>query len=219
MDGIGVSTTRQNRGLSLVEILVVTAILAVVAGILIPVLLSSKRQAGLAVDISNLRQIGQAAEIYRQDTDGAWPLTVFPLLDGGILKGDQILRSPLDATPSGMSYLFSLEWETPAYQRTDVFVSYVGVLQVGLDRDYFESDIRPATNPGWLVNLTSTERYRPNSKIRIGRYHRLFLDGSVAVRHIGLVSAFNPNVGSAERMYHTALLFVDEEPEWLKEHF
>ncbi len=63
--------TRQ-RGYTLVEILVVVTILAVLIGILIPVVGSATRQANMARCHQNLMKIGQALLAYRQDT-GAYP--------------------------------------------------------------------------------------------------------------------------------------------------
>jgi prepilin-type N-terminal cleavage/methylation domain-containing protein len=52
---------------TLVELLVVIAILALLAALLFPVLFSSKAQARASVCSSNLRQIGLAIQMYRDD--------------------------------------------------------------------------------------------------------------------------------------------------------
>ena len=57
----------KKRGFTLVEILVVLAIIAILMAILLPVL-SSVREAGRATSCrSNLRQLGQAIQMYAQD--------------------------------------------------------------------------------------------------------------------------------------------------------
>jgi prepilin-type N-terminal cleavage/methylation domain-containing protein/prepilin-type processing-associated H-X9-DG protein len=57
------------RGFTLVEMLVVMAIIVLLAAILLPVLVTAKRAANTAVCISNMRQIGVAAQLYLGDHD------------------------------------------------------------------------------------------------------------------------------------------------------
>jgi prepilin-type N-terminal cleavage/methylation domain-containing protein/prepilin-type processing-associated H-X9-DG protein len=63
----------RRSGFTLVEILVVTAILAVLAGILFPVLAQARAQARTAACASNLRQLGMAFAMYAQDADERLP--------------------------------------------------------------------------------------------------------------------------------------------------
>ncbi len=59
------------RAFTLIEVLVVLGIVAVVAALLVPVFVSSKRQAGERVCHSNMRQIWMAAKLYQESqTEG-----------------------------------------------------------------------------------------------------------------------------------------------------
>jgi prepilin-type N-terminal cleavage/methylation domain-containing protein len=66
----------KRRGLSLVEILVVIAIIAVLAGLLMPVLSGAKVKSKQAVCAANLSQAMIALNLYIED-QGEYPLTIF----------------------------------------------------------------------------------------------------------------------------------------------
>ncbi len=62
-----------NAGFTLVELLVVVAIIAILAALLLPALASAKAQGRRVACISNLRQIGIAIESYASDASGNIP--------------------------------------------------------------------------------------------------------------------------------------------------
>lgn len=63
----------RRNGFTLVELLVVLAVLAVLAGILFPVLARARASARTTVCVSNLRQLGAAFALYAQDYDERLP--------------------------------------------------------------------------------------------------------------------------------------------------
>src|SRR3954471_8157087 len=64
---------RRCRAFTLVELLVVIAIIAVLIGILLPVLTMARKSAQSARCANNLRQIVLAATAYIQENHGNWP--------------------------------------------------------------------------------------------------------------------------------------------------
>jgi len=61
--------TADKKGFTLIELLVVIAIIAILAAILFPVFLTAKQTAASAACLSNLKQLGTAAQLYLQDSN------------------------------------------------------------------------------------------------------------------------------------------------------
>lgn len=68
------------RGVTLLELLIVIAIIAVLAAMLFPAFATSRESARKAVCQSNLRQIGLVFALYTSDWDGRFPATGDPRL-------------------------------------------------------------------------------------------------------------------------------------------
>src|SRR5436190_17434902 len=60
---------RRREGFTLIELLVVIAIIAILAAILFPVFARAREAARKTSCISNLKQLGLAANMYKQDYD------------------------------------------------------------------------------------------------------------------------------------------------------
>jgi prepilin-type N-terminal cleavage/methylation domain-containing protein/prepilin-type processing-associated H-X9-DG protein len=63
----------KRRGFTLIELLVVIAIIAILAAILFPVFAQAREKARQTSCLSNLKQIGLASMMYRQDYDELFP--------------------------------------------------------------------------------------------------------------------------------------------------
>jgi prepilin-type N-terminal cleavage/methylation domain-containing protein len=108
------------RGFTLIELLLVIAVIVILAGIAYPVLTGVQEQARVTQDMSNLRQIGLATQMYLNDNDGvlfsadASAGTWMAQLHPKYLPAWKIFQSPFDkraasengttAPPSPVSY-------------------------------------------------------------------------------------------------------------------
>lgn len=71
------------RAFTLIELLVVIAIIAILAAILFPVFAQAKQAAKQAMCLSNQRQLGLAAMLYKADHDDVW----FPSCQRDVMPG------------------------------------------------------------------------------------------------------------------------------------
>ncbi len=69
-------TVSNRRAFTLIELLVVIAIIAILAAILFPVFAQAREKARQTSCVSNLKQLGTAANMYVQDYDETLPLSV-----------------------------------------------------------------------------------------------------------------------------------------------
>ena len=74
-----------NAGFTLVELLVVMAILAILAAMLLPALNNSKASAKSIQCLSNLRQMGIAAHIYTEANSDIYPVAYWSATENGVM--------------------------------------------------------------------------------------------------------------------------------------
>jgi prepilin-type N-terminal cleavage/methylation domain-containing protein len=90
------------RAFTLIEMLVVMAIILILAAILVPSLNSALERAKATKDMSNLRQIGAATQMYMNDNNGVFPGSTTAIwmsqleLNQKYLSSWRVLESPFD---------------------------------------------------------------------------------------------------------------------------
>lgn len=115
---------RPARGFTLIEIMIVVAIVAILAAILVPNTVKSRAQAKRTACAQNVKGVATGVELYRNDNNGKLPLQnqlTMQQLAGGATAGDMInnlselsrymplnLRCPTSSRSSGSDYLYAL---------------------------------------------------------------------------------------------------------------
>lgn len=128
------------RGFTLVELLVVVAVIALLLGLLLPALSKAREQGRLMVCLNNMRDITMAANSYAADQDGLWP--VMPCL----------------VLPDGRP-LFS-SWQYGGKTTSDYWISYGSGTFKRIDERPLNPYVAPDTilkdpQPGERLELTT----------------------------------------------------------------
>jgi len=77
---------KKRSGFTLIELMIVIAIIAILAAILVPNFLKARAQGQLTACKSNCKNIATALEMYASDNSGRYPSTITQLTTGSYLK-------------------------------------------------------------------------------------------------------------------------------------
>jgi prepilin-type N-terminal cleavage/methylation domain-containing protein/prepilin-type processing-associated H-X9-DG protein len=163
------------RGFTLIEVLVVMAIVVIIAALAVPALTRAIERAKAAKDMSNLRQIGLLVQTYLNDKDGILPVisaapgigtTATPVIYPKYVATKKVFQSPFD--------------KRAADETDSAPVSY------GINANMYAASPGIAGNTAKVVSPSSTILMAPN-------YNG---DPAVAASWIGLAAAgtFVPNL-------------------------
>jgi prepilin-type N-terminal cleavage/methylation domain-containing protein len=144
------AATGTTAGFTLVELLVVIAIIALLAGILFPVVARARRRGHQATDISNMRQIATAIAMYRQDHASA-PLELSDMIPAYVESSDTFVSPADPVLPYGWWTVFRGE---SRYLPGQTYVYMPGCGEdprVAQSQAYSRFYDRTTEQPGWGI--------------------------------------------------------------------
>ena len=106
---------RKEQAFTLIELLIVMAILTILAGILFTVFAGAKEKARQTHCMNNLKQLGAAILLYKADYDGGWPPAVFKIYPHYVTSRE-LFVCPDDGIPKS--------WRKKAEEAGLVYTSY-----------------------------------------------------------------------------------------------
>ena len=169
---------RSRLAATLIEVLVVIGIIAVLAGLLFPVLIRAKERAFDSQEISQLKQMAAAHALYVADYDDTEPGSSIPILAAryGTLE---LVRSALDPFPMGWANDGRTGGPEPKVPYKDSFRT----LKMSAGSQFFVA-FREAKGGGWLIAAgPHLQKFRAEVFFETSvRYKRLTFEGSVVKR-------------------------------------
>ncbi|MEZ0325289.1 MAG: type II secretion system protein [Fimbriimonas sp.] len=207
-------TNARTLGFSLVETLVVISVISVISGIMLPVLVNSKKSAHKTDNLSKLRQLGQAGAMYESQY-GEFPISTQQLVNSGMVPST-LCTSVTDTTKTGIANELAV-FTNPKLRTgakipvTDYKSSFVGLAEFGLSAKVMDEYILTGPNAGWLIDATDSERTEwPTPTQWKGTYRRLTTEGAVIVRKHQDMECYDGEQAKPCRV--SAQLFVDPNP-------
>ncbi|EGS34193.1 bacterial type II secretion system protein G [Finegoldia magna SY403409CC001050417] len=119
---------KKKKGFTLLELLVVLAILAILIAIAVPVYKGQKEKAAITAHNANVRVLETAVESYRQDNDGKLPGNLQELVKGEYIKSVPKVPASNNENLKGVK-TYSID------EKKGI------IIPVEIDRDKKESDI------------------------------------------------------------------------------
>ena len=200
---------RGARGFTLVEMLVVIAIIALLAAILLPVLAEGREAARKAVCIANLSQIGKTVALYANSWDGYCPPSVnvryYLIKQSGVVQG---LGVPVEAARLPFEALMCPSSSLPRYASETWGEQFS-------TREGFHSPAVPHTAVCYLYR----EPAEPYDDGGVTRWRRVRLDDPTAGKALA-VEFINSASGilchEKDQVTGALALFMDTSVRWVE---
>jgi prepilin-type N-terminal cleavage/methylation domain-containing protein len=135
------------RAFTLIELLVVIAIIAILAAILFPVFAQAKLAAKKTADLSNLKQMGTATQIYMGDSDDLCPLEAGWDLTGSFWNYNSRALVPADFSSAAADNRSFSATSLPNNSIYPYTKNYDMMLMPGASTDYQPLNASYFTNP------------------------------------------------------------------------
>jgi hypothetical protein len=177
---------RFQKGVTVMELLIVIGILIGLAALILPALAEARRRPYQTVAVSRIHQTGVALFLYSGDNDAKYvPGALDPLVDGKYIVDRRILMAPGDPYSDGYGFLWQRNWNHRSICRHTSYES----MFADMPGNFFHLDdlLQHCANPGVIVSrivpgppgILYPEGSVSGSPLILGPILRFHLDGSV----------------------------------------
>jgi prepilin-type N-terminal cleavage/methylation domain-containing protein len=198
------------RAFTLIEVLVVTAVFCILAGLLYPAIVRAKEQGYRAADLSQMRQVAAAGAMY-SDQFGEYPFRVEQLVNVKILE-KRISKLALDPYPEGLEAHYLKSINTMAYLSAscpDYPQSFITVGDFGFGGAQMAEILR-RSDPGWAIAGIHGNLASSSNSFWGDRYYRIGIDGSIRQLPVPLVYGFDKATRTKTRTIRFRDFFGDQ---------
>ena len=137
MTGKGWAVVKDNRGFSLLELLIVVAIILIIATIAVPSLLRSRQAANESAAVASLKTVSTAEVNYQTSTLNNYGdlnmLVAAGVLDSGMLRTRSGYNYSITLAPSGLDYTVTATANTTNSGRYDYYTTPDYVIRYSTD--------------------------------------------------------------------------------------
>jgi prepilin-type N-terminal cleavage/methylation domain-containing protein len=184
----------RNRAFTLIEVLMVVAIVAIMAALLFPVLTKARSRAYLVQDVSQMRQIYVAVDLYSSDNEEHLPPSL--LYVAPYAKSTEVFASPADPYRRGIPGVpdFPANMYDGADLRSPFRISYAFLVPMAAYYGLPDLWINERRNdPGYgllALSMYNDRAYTVLPACQIDYYrwqfteHRIRMDGSYQAAHV-----------------------------------
>jgi prepilin-type N-terminal cleavage/methylation domain-containing protein len=201
--------TLRIQALTLIEVMVVCAIVAILMGILLPVLIRSRRQAMWATDLSTMKQVAEAGALYANDF-GEAPYCMDDLVSSGLFPANEA-KLHLDAAPEGLANLIAKRSTRMPNLASVYSQSFLSLRHFNYTRELAEQRTH-GLSPGWAIadlDYTMTPHDRQSEFGTV--YWRIQNDGSISRRAVPSKITLGPDGQIQTLELNWIDFFVDPE--------
>ncbi|MDX2065086.1 MAG: type II secretion system protein [Fimbriimonadaceae bacterium] len=200
----GSSEKDMKRGFSLVEVLIVVAVLIAVFALLLPVLSEAKDRAKHSESIAELRQLAVAASIYADDRIEV-PPSAGVLIDAGLIPV-AVANNSNDRSAKGIATEYrENRFPAASNRHRTSYISIRDAVGEPILRQVYEERMA-----GAFIDVTYTRPITPGSKPLAveGAYYRVLADTAVVRRTVPW--QLLPGKSTKERLVRSPWFFSDE---------
>ncbi len=108
----------KKKGFTLIELMIVVAIIGILAAVAIPNMVYTKKKAKLSACISNLKAIGNALDMYASDNNDHFvddSGTTSPAADGDTLMALGYTKNEITCPVTSVDYVYDGSWTDDIY--------------------------------------------------------------------------------------------------------